>query len=93
MTFVTVQADDANVRVYKDGDYLMAVVDEHDDGAQVNARIPLAVVDALLSGAEDELDIRAALEALVAHGPGELVTVNDDETQVRVWIDYNPEAS
>lgn len=93
MTFVTVQSDDANVRVYKENGYLIARTTEGAaDGAQVHARLPLSVVDALLSGEGNELNIRAALDALIAHGEGELVAVADGETTVRVWIDNYPEA-
>lgn len=93
MTFVTVQTDDETVRVYKEAGYMVARTTEAtEDGAQVNARIPLAVVDALLSGEGDELNLVAALEALAAHGAGELVTVSDRDANVRVWIDDRPEA-
>jgi hypothetical protein len=93
MTYVTVKTDNENVKVSKEGGYLVArTVASNAGGAQVNARIPLAVVDALLSGEGNTLNVQAALAALVAEGEGELVTVNDDNSQVRVWIDSNPEA-
>lgn len=93
MTFITVQTDDETVRVYKEGGYMVARTTEADeDGTHVNARIPLAVVDALLSGEGDELNLVGALQALAAHGAGELVTVSDREANVRVWIDDRPEA-
>lgn len=93
MTYVTVKTDNENVKVSKEGGYLIARTTEHSErGAQVHARIPLAVVDALLSGEGNTLNVQAALAALVAEGEGELVTVNDDRNQVRVWIDSRPEA-
>jgi len=54
---------------------------------RVEVKIPLKVVDALLSAGKDELDILAALKALSANGDTELVTVKDEENNVRVWID------
>jgi|SRR5215470_4634954 len=54
---------------------------------KVAVKVPIKVVDALLSAGQDELDILAALKALSAHGDSELVTVKDDENAVRVWID------
>lgn len=92
MTFVTVRSDDANIEVFKDGDYLVARTIEGAGGANVNARLPLPVIDALLSGEGNTLDVRAALQALVDYGQGELVTVTDDDASIRVWIDSNPEA-
>ena len=65
---------------------------ENEDGADVNVQIPSSVVDALLSGEGEELNFRAAIEALAAEGEGELVTVNDDDDRVRVWVDHIAEA-
>lgn len=55
--------------------------------SKVEIKVPMKVVDALLSAGKDELDIVAALKALSAHGDMELVTVKDDENTVRVWVD------
>jgi len=92
MTFVTVQDGDENVRVWKEDGYLKVRAIEGDDATDVNVQIPARVVDALLSGEGDEFNFRAAIEALAAEGAGELVTVNDDSDQVRVWVDNVAEA-
>jgi hypothetical protein len=55
--------------------------------SKVEIKVPMKVVDALLSAGKDELDIVAALKALTSHGDVELVTVKDDENTVRVWVD------
>ena len=55
--------------------------------SKVEVKVPMKVVDALLSAGKDELDIVAALKALSAHGDTELVTVKDKENTVRVWVD------
>src|SRR5215475_1548269 len=55
---------------------------------RVDVKIPMKVVEALLSAGKDELDIVAALRALSAHaGDTELVTVKSDDSTVRVWLD------
>ena len=54
---------------------------------KVEIKVPMKVVEALLSAGKDELDVLAALRALSAHGDTELVTVKDAESEVRVWID------
>jgi hypothetical protein len=93
MTFVTVTTDNETVKVAKDRGYLVARTTERSaDGAEVHARIPLAVVEALLSGEGNTLNLQAGLAALAAHGEGELVTVNERDNNVRVWIDSSPEA-
>jgi hypothetical protein len=47
----------------------------------------MKVVEALLSGSKDELDITAGLHALASQGDVELVSVKDDENTIRVWLD------
>src|SRR2546428_10115 len=54
---------------------------------RVEVRVPMTVVAALLSGGKDELDLVAALQALGDHPDTELVTVEDGENTVRVWLD------
>lgn len=86
--FVTVESRREDVRVARVDGYIVIKVDEHCDGGdQVDIRVPLTVVDALLSGDGEEIDLSAALRALSDHGDGELVTVNDEESQVRIWVD------
>jgi len=101
--YVTVQSHESNVRVAKNGGYLYVHVTDKGDAnkaaakdgekaagaheSKVEIKVPMKVVDALLSAGKDELDIVAALKALSAHGDTELVTVKDDENTVRVWVD------
>ena len=76
---------------------------EHEDGehdgagqrrgrgfvGEVQVRVPVSVVDALLSGAGESLDVRAAIQQLSALR-GEMVQVIHPEGRVRVWIDESP---
>jgi hypothetical protein len=56
--------------------------------SKVDVKIPMKVVEALLSAGKDELDLVAALRALSAHGGDtELVSVKSDDSTVRVWLD------
>lgn len=88
-----VEDGDDNVKVWKEAGYLrVRVLEEGDGEAEVNVKIPERVVDALLGGDGEQLDLSAALAALVDEGEGELVTVNDDRDRVRVWVDRVAEA-
>ena len=78
---------------WKEGGYLMVSVSEGDGGENVEIRLPARVVDALLSGEGDELDLVGAMEALVDEGEGELVKVTGDNENVRVWVDRVAEAN
>jgi hypothetical protein len=89
-TYVTVNEPDSKLRIAKRGSYLvMTAVDRSGDGdgENVEARIPVSVMGALLSGSGDGLDVGAALRELVRFGEGELMTVTSDEETVRIWID------
>ena len=92
MTFIKVEEEGEDVRVWKETGYLYVSVVEEEDNEKVDVRVPFAVVDALLSGNEDELDIQAAINALVQEGEGELVTVTSDDENVRIWVDSIAEA-
>ncbi|MFI5091877.1 MAG: hypothetical protein ACHQIK_00385 [Candidatus Acidiferrales bacterium] len=87
--FVTVQSKDADISVAKkDGQFLVHVHDKNKPkNSQVEVKVPMKVVEALLSGGKDELDIAAGLHALAGEGDMELVSVKDDDSTVRVWMD------
>ena len=90
MTFVTVQEDDENVKVWKEKGFLYVEVREGDGEEKVDVQVPLEVVDALFSG--DEINFEAAVQALAERGGGQLVSVKDGQDDVRVWIDDIAEA-
>ena len=86
--FITVDSEDATVRVSRAGEWMLVKVEECDEdgGETVDIRFPVAVLDALFSGDGDTLDIGAAVERL-ADMRGDIVHVRGDDHQVRVWID------
>ena len=80
------------VRVAKSEKFLTIKVEERRrHHSEVDIQIPLSVVDALLSGEDDELNLLAAVSALREEGEGVLVTVDDEESAVRIWVDRNSE--
>jgi hypothetical protein len=88
--FVTIEGRDENVRVARsEGFLLVNVLDTDRDRRKehVEIRVPLTVVDALLSGDGDELNLPAAIRALDAHGAQQLITVDDSDSKVRIWVD------
>ena len=100
--FVTIQDNDSDIRVAKQGGYLRVHVQEK-GGEKISAKkdhpevkprlnaveikVPMKVVDALFSAGKYELDLVAALQALSTQGDTELVSIKDDENTVRVWLD------
>ena len=87
--FVTVEEKDQTVRVARAGDHLTVDVnDQSGKNEKVQIRMPLSVVDALLSGEGEDLDVGAAIEQL-REQRGEIVTVDGSDSEVRIWIDEN----
>ena len=86
--FVAVDGDDETVRIARTGDQINVQVEEcdEDSGEVVDIRVPVAVVDALLSGDGEALNVHAAVEQL-GELRGDIVRVSGGEHQVRVWID------
>jgi hypothetical protein len=86
--FVTMKSDRETVRVAKQGGFVVVEVREgRRHRENVDVRIPFAVVEALLSGGENELNLAAAVKALAKHGDLTLVTVSSDKETVRIWVD------
>ncbi|HEY0511425.1 MAG TPA: hypothetical protein VGH73_05955 [Thermoanaerobaculia bacterium] len=92
-TYLTVNDPDSRVLIAKRGDYLeLRATDKGSKGENVEARIPLPVMAALLSGSGDRLNVDAALEELTRFGEGELLTVTGDAETVRIWVDHAADA-
>ena len=96
--FVTVESKNENVEVAKSGEFLLIKVHENREvkgkaaGARkatntVEIKVPIKVANALLSGKNDELDVLAAVRALGEYPNLELVTVQDESNNVRIWVD------
>jgi hypothetical protein len=95
--FVRVESSHQDIRVAKSGGFLLIKVQdlhptdrktsragEQKRGSNVNIKIPFPVVNALLSGEKDELNVLAAIRALGDYQDLDLVTVSDENSTVRV---------
>ncbi len=58
----------------------------HRPHGDVRVELPVAVVDALLAGEGEQWNVRAAVAELQKRR-GDIVRVNDPDSQVRIWID------
>ena len=86
--YVTVTGRDEQVLVSKkNGEMLIQVEESGDHPEHVTIRLPIEVLDALLSGPADELNLQAGVQALLAKGKGDFVSVEDDDATVHIWID------
>jgi hypothetical protein len=83
-----VESEDENVRVFRKGDLVHVLVDNRGEKeTQVQVEVPVSLVDALLSSTEgDEINLKAAIAELKKKR-GNIVTVTEPDTTVRIWID------
>jgi hypothetical protein len=87
--FVSVQSKKGeDIHIAKDKGYLtIKVRQKNNSDENVDIKVPLPVVAALLSAGNDQLDILAGLKALKSYDDTELVTVKDKNQTVHIWLD------
>ncbi len=87
--FVSVQNKKGeDIHIAKEKGYLTIKVRQAKKSDEdVDIKVPLPVVAALLSAGNDQLDIVAGLKALEKYGDTELVTVKDKDQTVHIWLD------
>jgi hypothetical protein len=83
---VSVQEKDQTVSIARKGDVFRIQVEEPSRKGTVHVEVPVSVVDLLLGGEGDELDIHAALNELQKRR-GDIVRVDDGDSKVHIWID------
>ena len=88
--YVQVQNEDETVNIYRRDDTVFIEVDEAGDD-KVRLQVPFSVVDVLLEGDGNEINLVGALHEMARANNGEVLQVNDGETKVRIWIDNNPQ--
>ncbi len=84
--YVTVHDRDSDVKISKSGGILNVSVDDRGDRSRVRIKAPLPLVDAILSGG-NAIDLDAVSGALAKAPMGDLLTVDDEDSHVKIWID------
>ena len=82
---VSVEDKDQTVKVWRKADQVHVRV-EKAGKEEVRVEVPVSLVDALLSGEGDTVNIKAAVAELQKKR-GDIVTVSEPDTTVRIWID------
>ena len=82
---VSVEDKDQTVKVWRKGDQVHVRI-EKEGKEEVRVEVPVSLVAALLSGEGDTVNIKAAVAELQKKR-GDIVTVSEPDTTVRVWID------
>ncbi len=84
--YVSVQGRHENVNISKKDGFLLVDVEGHHEDVKI--RIPFEVATAAFTEGNGEIDLVALIKALRKHGETELVTVEEEDTTVRIWIDH-----
>lgn len=85
--FVTVESDEADVKVEKSAGMLHIHVQEKAGDREIRVMVPTALLDAVSIDDQDRLDIKKLLANLDSSITGDLVRVEAPDASVRVWID------
>jgi hypothetical protein len=82
---VSVEQKDETIKVWRQADQVHVRVEEQGK-EEVRIEVPVSLVDALLSGEGDTVNIKAAVAELQKKR-GDIVNVSEPDTTVRIWID------
>jgi hypothetical protein len=93
--FVRIRDHGESIRVAKEGDYLIVLVEEDDrhDAETVSIRLPFPVLEAMVLNDSEQIDLLAGLQALREFDGEDLVRVESDDELVRIWIDSSQTGS
>jgi hypothetical protein len=83
---VSVEDKDETVKVSRKGDLVMVRVERTGSEEGVRVDVPVSLVDAALAGEGDSIDVKALVRELQKRR-GDVVSVNEKDSRVRVWID------
>ena len=84
--FVTIRSREDTVRVAKEDGFLLVDIDEK-HGDSVRVRMPIEVVDVLLEAEGGAVDVVRLLDALAVLDGTDLISVDSEDTRIRIWID------
>ena len=83
---MTVESEKENIKVVRRGDLVQVFVKNSEKAEEVTIEVPVSLVDAALSGQGSEINLKAAIAELQKQR-GNIVTVREPDTTVRIWID------
>ncbi len=83
---VTVEEEDETVRVARKGGLVQVRVSKLSGKEEVHVDVPVTLVDAILAGSGDSVDVKAVIRELRGQR-GDIVRVTDADSAVRIWID------
>ena len=83
--FFQAQKEGEHVRVYREGDRVFFQTDGEEKTVRV--QVPVAVVDVLLEGEGDSLNLVGAMRELARSGSEDVIEIREGQKTVRAWVD------
>jgi hypothetical protein len=83
--FFRAQKEGEQVRVYREGDRVFFQTDGEEKTVRV--QVPVAVVDVLLEGEGDSLNLVGAMRELARSGSEDVIEIREGQKTVRAWVD------
>jgi len=84
---VTIEAEDEVIKVWKDREYFRVDVNDADEGATVEVKIPIGLMDYMFNSERTGFDFQALVRTLRGYAPLQLVKVVSNDENVAVWIE------
>jgi hypothetical protein len=84
---LSIEAEDEIIKVWKDRDYFRVDVKKADEGAEVEVKIPLGLMDYLFNSERTGFDFKELVGAMRGYAPIQLVKVVSNEENVSIWIE------
>ena len=86
--FITVNSLDADVKVSKEQGTILIHVEEKLHGNEVvDVRIPASLINGVFIDDGNRIDVKALLQGLADLPTGDIVRVDAEDAQVRVWVE------
>jgi hypothetical protein len=83
--FFRAEKEGEQVRVFREGDRVFFQTDG--DEKTVRVQVPVAVVDALLEGEGESLNLVGAMRELARSGNEDVIEIREGQKTVRAWVD------
>jgi hypothetical protein len=86
--FITIDSDEAKVKVFKDREvFRVTIQEEGQEKPNVEVRVPFPIMDYLLEDRRGDFKLSELVDGLRGHLPLVLVEASHDEGRVRVWLE------
>ena len=85
--YVTIEDKGESVHIFLHDETVSVHVDSLRGEEKVRIEVPFRLIDTLLQGEEDELNLTGAIRELGRLTVGDIISIQDGASRIRVWVD------